>query len=151
MERHLLKACTRTQKIIARSSAEAELYGVALGASEVKGVDSMMSDVGFVVKPVLTTDAKATEHILHRHGIEKMKHINVAHLLQQDDVKGQFCGHWDEGAQQHNHQIRFHISGLSFVGFSKNWFVVRMRRELRHDFFCNCERRSQRERKAGPS
>ena len=36
--RHLLKAYTRKQKIIARSSAEAELYAAALGASEAKGV-----------------------------------------------------------------------------------------------------------------
>ena len=32
--RHLLKAYTRKQKIVARSSAEAELYAAALGASE---------------------------------------------------------------------------------------------------------------------
>ena len=31
-------------------------------------------------------DAKATEHILHRHGIGKMKHIDVAHLWLQDEV-----------------------------------------------------------------
>ena len=30
-----------------------------------------MSDLGFVVTPVLIIDAKATEHILHRHGIGK--------------------------------------------------------------------------------
>ena len=35
--RHHLKAYTRKQKIIARSSAEAGLYAAALGASEAKG------------------------------------------------------------------------------------------------------------------
>ena len=35
--RHLVKAYTRKQKIIARSSAEAELYAAALGASEANG------------------------------------------------------------------------------------------------------------------
>ena len=44
------------------------------------GLESMMGDLGFVVKPVLIIDAKATEHILHRHGIWKMKHIDVAQL-----------------------------------------------------------------------
>ena len=81
------KAYTRKQKIIARSSAEAELYAAALGASEAKGVQSMMCDLGFAVKPVLIIDAKATEHILHRHGIGKMKHIDEAHLWLQDEVK----------------------------------------------------------------
>ena len=67
--RHTLKAYTRKQKIMARSSAEAELYAAALGASEAKRVQSMMRDLGFAVKPVLAFDAKATEHILHRQGI----------------------------------------------------------------------------------
>ena len=65
----LLKAYTRKQNIITRSIAEAEVYAAALGASEAKGVQSMMCDLGFAVKPVLIIDAKATEHILHRHGI----------------------------------------------------------------------------------
>ena len=57
---HTLKAYTRKQKVIAKSSAEAELYAAALGASEAKGVQSMMRDLGFAVKPVLNIDAKAT-------------------------------------------------------------------------------------------
>ena len=47
----------------------------------------MMCDLGCAVKPVLIIDAKATEHILHGHGIGKMKHIDVADLLLQDEVK----------------------------------------------------------------
>ena len=54
-------AYTRKQKIIARSSAEAELYAGVLGASEATGVESMTRDLGFAVKPVLIIDAKATE------------------------------------------------------------------------------------------
>ena len=62
---HTLKAYTRKHKIIAKSSAEAELYAAALRASEAKGVQSMMRDLAFAVKPMLNVDAKATEHILH--------------------------------------------------------------------------------------
>ena len=47
----------------------------------------MMSDLGSVVKPVLIIDAKATEHILHRHGIGKNEHTDVAHLWLQDEIK----------------------------------------------------------------
>ena len=43
VRRHLLKAYTRKQKIIARSSAEAVLYAAALGASEAKGVQRITS------------------------------------------------------------------------------------------------------------
>ena len=63
---HTLMAYTRKQKVIAKSSAEAELYAAFLGASEAKGVQSMMRDLGFTVKPGSNIDAKATEHILHR-------------------------------------------------------------------------------------
>ena len=82
-----MQAYTRKQKIIARSSAEAVFSAPALGASAAKGVQSMMCDLGFAVKPLLIIDAEATEHILHRHGIGKMKHIDEAHLWLQDEVK----------------------------------------------------------------
>ena len=39
--------------------------------------------------PVLAIDAKATEHILHRHGIGKLKHIDVAYLWVQDEIRSQ--------------------------------------------------------------
>ena len=84
---HALKAYTRKQKIIARSSAEAELYAAALGASESKGIVSLLRDLGYEKKPVLAIDAKATEHILHRQGIGKLKHIDVAYLWIQDEIR----------------------------------------------------------------
>ena len=56
---HALKAYTRKQKIIEKSSAEAELYAAALGASELKGIVSLLRDLGYEKKPVLTIDAKA--------------------------------------------------------------------------------------------
>ena len=36
---------------------------------------------------MLIIHAKATEHIVQRHGIGKMRHIDVAHLWLQDEVK----------------------------------------------------------------
>ena len=86
---HTMKAYTRKQKVIAKSSTEAELYAAALGASEAKGVQSMMYHLGFAVKPVLAIDAKATEHILHRQGIGKLKHLDVAYLWVQDEIRSQ--------------------------------------------------------------
>ena len=48
-----------------------------------------MCDLGFAVKPVLAIDVKATEHILHRQGIGKLKHIDVAYLWVQDEIRSQ--------------------------------------------------------------
>ena len=39
---------------------------------------SLLRDLRYEKKPVLAIDAKATEHILHRQGIGKLKHIDVA-------------------------------------------------------------------------
>ena len=39
------------------------------------------------MKPVLVIDATATEHILHRQGIGKLKHIDVAYLWIQDEIR----------------------------------------------------------------
>ena len=85
--RHALKAYTRKQKV--KSSAEAELHAAALGVPEANRVQSMMRDLGFAVKPVLNIVAKAREHILHRQGIGKLKHIDVAYLWVQDEIRSQ--------------------------------------------------------------
>ena len=84
---HALKAYTRKQKIIARSGAEAEVYAAALGSSESKGIVSLLRDRGYEMKSVLAVDAKATDHILHRQGIGKLKHIVVDYLWMQDEVR----------------------------------------------------------------
>ena len=53
------------------------------------GPEHDVCDLGFAVKPVLVIDAKAIEHILHRQGIGKLKHIDVAYLLVQDEIRSQ--------------------------------------------------------------
>ena len=47
---------------------------------------SLLENLGREMKPVLAIDAKATEHILHRQGIGRVKHIDVAYLWMQDDI-----------------------------------------------------------------
>ena len=71
----------------ARNSEEAELDAAALGASESRGILSLLTDLGYEMKPVLAIDAKATEHILHWQGIGKLKHIDVAYLWMHGDVR----------------------------------------------------------------
>ena len=86
LDNHALKAYSRKQQSIARSSAEAELYAAALEVSESKGIVSLLENLGHEMKPVLAIDAKATEHILHRQGIGRVKHTDVAYLWMQDDI-----------------------------------------------------------------
>ena len=46
---------------------------------------SLMRDVGYVMDPTVVIDAKATENLLHRLNVGRMKHIDVAHLWLQDE------------------------------------------------------------------
>ena len=85
--RHTLNSYTRKQTIMARSSAEAELDEAELDASESKRIVSLLCDMGNEMKSVLAFVAKATEHILHRQGIGRLKHIDMAYLWTQDEVR----------------------------------------------------------------
>ena len=69
--RHLLKAYTRKTENHRQKQSRSRAVCSIFGLSEAKGVEVMMSDLGSVVRPALIIDAKATEHILHRHGIGK--------------------------------------------------------------------------------
>ena len=65
----------------AKCHCEEELYAAALATSESKGIVSLLNDLGYWMKPVLAIDTKATEHIPHRQGIGKLKHIDVPILV----------------------------------------------------------------------
>ena len=43
---HLIKAWSKTQAVLAKSSAESELYGVVRGACEGLGVNALLRDLG---------------------------------------------------------------------------------------------------------
>ena len=49
----------------------------------------MLRDLEHKKNPVLAIDAKATEHILHRQGIGKLKHTDEAYLWVQDEIRSQ--------------------------------------------------------------
>ena len=54
---------------------------------ESKAIVSLLRDLGYEMKPVMAIDAKATEHILHRQGFGRLRHIDVAYLCMQDEVR----------------------------------------------------------------
>eukprot|EP00969_Alexandrium_andersonii_P066310 2924013-Alexandrium_andersonii.AAC.1 len=74
--RHVLKAWSTTQTVIATSSGEAEYYGMVKGASQALGIAAMMQDMGFEgMKVRLGTDSSAATGIASRKGIGKVRHI----------------------------------------------------------------------------
>ena len=102
---------------------------------------SLLCDLGYVMKPVLAIDAKATEHILHGQGIGHLKHIDVAHLWIEDEVRSNKieCGEsrvrsWHQSAPQ-----RAVISKHSVTW--ENAHMGEEKDELRLSFRSRCSRR----------
>ena len=70
--------------MIAKSSAESELYGVVRGACEGLGTRTLCEDLGETVGIVLELDATAAKGILDRTGLAKVRHIDVNCLWLQE-------------------------------------------------------------------
>ena len=84
--RHCIKSWSKTQAVIAKSSAESELYSVVKGATEGLGLTTLCQDMGLEVKVKLNLDAAAAKGILERQGIAKVRHIDVNVLWLQQQV-----------------------------------------------------------------
>ena len=65
---HCLKTWSKTQAIVAKSSAEAELYGVVRGAAEGMGMATLLRDLGDIVGIQMHLDAAAAKGIIECRG-----------------------------------------------------------------------------------
>ena len=83
---HCVKTWSKTQAIIAKSSAESELYAVVRGACEGLGIVSLMKDFGKEAKIRLHIDSSAAKGILERQGLHKVRHLDVDMLWMQGHV-----------------------------------------------------------------
>ena len=69
---HLIKARSETQAVLAKSSAESELYGVVRGACEGLGVNALLRDLGpHGPKVRMHSDATAARGIVEQKGLSK--------------------------------------------------------------------------------
>ena len=81
---HCLKTWSKTQAIVAKSSAEAELYGVVRGATEGLGMVTLVKDLGHVVGVQMHVDPAAAMGIIERQGLSKVRHIDTNVLWLQE-------------------------------------------------------------------
>ena len=79
-----IKAWSKTQGVVARSSAESELYGAIRGASEALGLQTLASDLGDSLSVRLHMDATAAMGIIARRGPSTARHIDTGVLLLQE-------------------------------------------------------------------
>lgn len=81
---HCIKAWSKTQKTVARSSAESELYAIVKASCEGLGAMTLMKDLGSEVKVRVHVDASAAIGIIERRGISKVRHLEVDVLWLQE-------------------------------------------------------------------
>ena len=82
--KHLIKAWSKTQSILAKSTAESELYGFK-GACEGLGVSTLLKDLGEVSPQFrMHVDATAAKGIIERKGLNKLRHIELDILWLQE-------------------------------------------------------------------
>ena len=84
---HTIKHWSKTQTTLALSSGEAELHGIAAGAAQAIGIQTILKDVGFSMKLVIYSDATAAIGIARRKGMGKIRHLDVSDLWVQDKVR----------------------------------------------------------------
>jgi hypothetical protein len=82
---HVLKTWSKTQSVIAQSSAESELYAIVRASTVALGVLTLLKDAGMsVVDSRVHVDAFAAKGIVEREGLCKDRHIDVDFLWIQD-------------------------------------------------------------------
>ena len=83
---HCVKTWSSTQPKIALSSGEAEYGGIVKASSEGMGVQSMLRDLGYDFTLQVNTDSSAAVGVSNRHGLGKVRHLDVRELWVQEKV-----------------------------------------------------------------
>ena len=75
--RHCLKTWAKTQALVAKSSAESELYALVRASCEALGAHTLFAELGEDVKVRVHVDATAAKAIAERSGLDKLRHTDV--------------------------------------------------------------------------
>ena len=80
----MLKFWSKTQAVVALSSAEAELCAAEKASQEVLGVMSLWKDVGEITSGHVMGDASAAIGIIRCMGLGRVRHLNTSRLWVQE-------------------------------------------------------------------
>ena len=81
---HVLKTYSKQQKVVALSSAEAELYAMVAASAETLAIQAYCKDLGMDTKCELYCDSSAALGISQRAGIGKVRHLRTQGLWVQE-------------------------------------------------------------------
>ena len=86
---HTIKTYCKQQKVVALSSAEAQLYAMFAASAEAMAVQAYANDLGLKLKRKLYADSSAALGIAKRSGIGKVRHLRTQGLwIQEVRVSG---------------------------------------------------------------
>ena len=89
---HLIQHWSRTQQLVALSSAEAELNAAVKAGQEGLGVINLLEELGVSATVQLRGDSSANHGIITRQGTGKVKHLSVRQLwLQEQTASGRLA------------------------------------------------------------
>ena len=74
---HCIKTWPKTHSVVAKSSAESELYGIVKASCEALGTLTLMGELGQEMCSRVHVDATAAKGIAERTGLDKVRHIDV--------------------------------------------------------------------------
>ena len=83
---HCIKTWAKTQAVIAKSSAESELYAAVRGACEGLGAVTMLHELGVEMTLRIHIDSLAAKGIIERVGLHKVRHLDVDMLWLQSQT-----------------------------------------------------------------
>ena len=122
---HFIKGWSKTQNVIALSSAEAELTGIVKTTCECLGIMALAKDLGIILDGTVRTDASAALAIASRTGAGRVKHLDTQLLwIQQKEARENV-----KFAKVHTHNnpadmwtknldVRLRNKHLEFIGMS---------------------------------
>jgi len=80
---HCIRTWSKTQAVVAKSSAESELYAAVRAGCEALGTMTMMKELGKETEVRIHIDSSAAKGILERTGLHKVRHLDVDMLWMQ--------------------------------------------------------------------
>ena len=109
---HVIKSYSRQQKVIALSSAEAELYAMVAASAETLAIIAYAEDLGMVIGGEVYADSSAALGITQRIGIGKVRHLRTQGLwVQETRISGRLAYHKVLGTKNPADVLTKHVPG----------------------------------------
>ena len=122
---HCVKTYCRQQKVVALSSAEAELYALVCSSAETLAMIGCANDLGMSLHAEVSSDSTAALAIAQRVGVGKVRHLRVQGLwLQEVRSAGRIKYSKVLGTENPSDILQIFASGAHGQARSGNWLSI---------------------------